>query len=115
MNDKLETAVEKAMLGTSALLPPSIIPPMTDPMGKHWEQPSASDIEIDDKYAMMTKEIFEQLKDYSCTMPTGVYPGKMWKRRMNYHDESKGWLLVWYGHCDKPNHCSKNFREIIKI
>lgn len=57
-----------------------IIPEMTDPLGQCWEQPVRQDILIGDDTAIMPKAAYDQLKEYSTTLPSGVYPGKMWKR-----------------------------------
>lgn len=93
-----------------------MIPPMTDPMGKHWEQPSVDRILVDETHAMMSQRTLDELADYSCTQPTGVYKGKMWKRRKEYLDESKGWWLCWYGPSEKgPEYCSVNVRSVIVI
>lgn len=68
-----------------------IIPPITYPMGKCWEQPHRRYIELDDTHALMSEQTFYELKEYSTTIPTGVYDGKMWKA---FH---KGeWYLRWY-------------------
>ncbi len=48
-------------------------------MGRNWDQPPTSDILIDDEYALMTKATFDRLAEYSCSTPSGVYPGKMWR------------------------------------
>lgn len=69
----------------------SQIPPITDPLGKHWRQPPASEIAIDDEVAMMTAKTFEALAEYSCTIPSGKYAGKMWKLFTG-----KAWYLRWY-------------------
>jgi hypothetical protein len=55
------------------------IPPITDPMGKYWNQPNRFEIEIDDKSALMSQKTFSQIPDYTHSQPTGVYPGKMWR------------------------------------
>lgn len=53
----------------------------------------------DDKTAVMGPEDFQALPDYSASIPTGTTIGKRWKRRKDYHDESKGWRLGEYvGH-----------------
>lgn len=70
----------------------NIIPKITDPMGKYWDQPSSSDIAIDNSIAVMTNDSFQRLANYSATLPSGTYAGKMWKCQTN-----NGWLLVWYG------------------
>lgn len=92
---------------------PEVIPPITDEMGKYWDQPNLEGILIDDKNALMSDSDFWALSDYSSTFPSGVYDGKMWKRRLNYYDESKGWNLCWYGPSEDPNKCSINHRRIL--
>ena len=52
--------------------------------------------------AVMCNHEFEQLDDYSCSLPTGTRIGKMWKRRKDYHDETKGWLMGEYAELDPP-------------
>lgn len=56
-----------------------IIPPITDPLGKHWQQPHRRFIELDDTHALMSEQTFKGLKEYSTSIPTGRYEGKMWK------------------------------------
>ena len=69
------------------------IPKCVHPLSKHWDQPKNTEIEIDDIYALMSEESFEELKEYSCSIPTGVYAGKMWKAFNPLKDE---WYLRWY-------------------
>lgn len=90
------------------------IPPITDPMGRHWDQPDRSRILVDDNHALMDERTFKELGDYSCTIPTGVYDGKMWKRGEPYGKPER-WYLLWYGPSDKLDQCSVNFREIILV
>lgn len=97
------------------------IPPMTDPLGRHWDQPDRAQITIDADYALMSRETFDALPEYSASKPTGCYPGKMWKRHDGAHDYAfiaRGgkpeWLLCWYGESEKgPGWCSNNWRKII--
>lgn len=90
------------------------IPDMTDAMGQHWKQPEKTDFLIDSTHAVMTRQTFDKLPEYSCSTPTAVYPGKMWKRREPYSGEVKRWLLCWYGESEKgPDYCSTNVREIL--
>jgi hypothetical protein len=97
---------------------------MTDPLGKHWEQPSREEILVDDYHAVMTKKSFDQLKDYSQSQPTGVYEGKMWRRQqykevtlreVARHVATGKWLLCWYGEHPNPGVVSNNYREILII
>ncbi len=94
------------------------IPPITDPLGKHWIQPSLDKILIDDTYALMARATFDSLAEYSATIPSGVYPGKMWKRHDGLFDpqckpEDRMWFLMWFGECEDPGMCSNNFRAIL--
>lgn len=55
----------------------NIIPKITDKRGMLWKQPHRRYIEIDEEYALMTKQTFEGLREYSVTIPSGEYEGKM--------------------------------------
>lgn len=95
------------------------IPPMTHELGRYWDQPNPARILIDDTHAVMDEATLKALHEYSTTMPTGVYEGKMWKA--NRWERAPGgairmtdrWLLRWYGFSDKPDCCSNNQREIL--
>ena len=96
---------------------PNHIPPITDPMGSGWDQPSRSDIDFINGRAVMTKATFDKLPEYSASLPSGVYEGKMWKRLDGRHDptarkEDIRWLLMWYGPSKKPDQCSINHLPI---
>lgn len=84
------------------------IPPITDPLGKYWRQPDRNRIEVDETHALMTEADFESLSEYSTSIPSGVYPGKMWRRQ-----QVDGWYLVWFGECADPSKCSINFRKAL--
>lgn len=86
-----------------------IIPPITEPLGKAWQAPDRSEIEIDHQYARMKRSAFNKLLDYSRSTPTGVYAGKMWKAGDGKHN----WWLHWFSESDKPDMCNHNVREII--
>jgi len=58
----------------------------------------------------MTEFELNALADYSHSMPSGVYEGKMWKRF-----DAGIWLLMWFGNSDIPDNCSVNWREIIVV
>lgn len=96
------------------------IPAITDPLGKYWKQPDTSLIAIDDEFAAMSRATFDALAEYSLTSPTGVYPGKTWKRHDGIRDQEflRGgakpeWLLCWFGESEKgPKWCSNNSRKI---
>lgn len=89
---------------------------MTDPLGRHWNQPAPDLIEIDDTHALMTKATFEQLPEYSATIPSGVYPGKMWRRHDGAFDIKRErppvWMLCWFGEV-RDGACEIYFREVL--
>jgi hypothetical protein len=85
------------------------IPPITRELGKYWEQPQRSEILLDENHAVMSRATFQKLAEYSTTVPTGVYEGKMWRRR----EPSRGWLLAWYGPHPTLGICSINLRQIV--
>lgn len=84
------------------------IPKITDPMGKHWEQPELSEIILHMSRAVMDKKAFNLLKDYSRTNPSGVYVGKMWKARML----DGSWKLRWYSPGDSSEYLCVKQRTI---
>lgn len=96
------------------------IPELDSPFDQNaWRQPSRESILIDATHACMTQDTFAQLAEYSTTMPTGVYPGKMWRRHDGIYDkkcpvESRRWLLCWYGLADNSM-CPIEFREVLII
>lgn len=88
----------------------NIIPKITDKRGMSWNQPHRRYIEIDEEYALMTKQTFEGLRKYSLTIPSGEYEGKMWK-------VNRGgiWYLYWYDHDDNPSMIKIERREILLL
>lgn len=76
------------------------IPPMTDPLGEYWVQPKLDQILVDDKTAVMKRDAFDMLHEYSFSIPNGTYAGKMWKLF-----NGKDWHLAWYE--NMPNDTSK--------
>jgi hypothetical protein len=80
-----------------------VIPEMTDPLGKHWAQPDRQMIFIRDGKAHMCAEDFRTLKQYDTSFPSGVYPGKMWKRI-----NSGVAYLCWYGEENADRQCPIN-------
>lgn len=103
----------------AVVLATSIIPPITDPMGRHWDQPNTENFVIDDTHVIMSERDFKALAEYSTTTPSGVYPGKCWKSQVA-EDLGAGkwrwtdrWLLRWFGTCEDPKFCSNHHREII--
>lgn len=98
-----------------------MIPEMTDPMGRHWRQPQdIREAPMDTTHVLLSRRQFDGLPEYSATSPSGVYPGKCWKRA---HPGPcapgslpvrgpKRWFLMWYGESPNPRYCSINHREI---
>lgn len=88
------------------------IPPMTDPLGRHWKQPSVDQILLDDNHALMDMAAFNCLPEYSRSIPSGVYPGKMWKAVLSDGTAH----LCWFGIVEgRPDVCSNNNREILVV
>lgn len=97
-----------------------MIPVMDDPLGKYWEQPrSIRSAPMDDKHVLLTPRQLEQLHEYSATIPTGVYPGKCWKRIEPNRNRTKHTklvtYLVWYGDETTDHQCPILFREVLVI
>lgn len=93
------------------------IPAITDPLGKHWRQPDRDAITFDRGRAIMTRETFDALPDYSGSIPSGVYDGKMWKRLDGLYDptcapEDRKWMLCWYYPGTKPTQCRIDYVPI---
>jgi hypothetical protein len=86
------------------------IPAITDPLGRHWQQPLRDRVLVDETHALLEKQDFEQLLDYSRSRPTGVYVGKMWRCFFR-----EGWFLCWYGAGDKPGTCRAHFRQLLVL
>lgn len=84
-----------------------MIPAITDPNGRYWDQPKREDILIDETHAIMSKDTFAKLCHYEISIPSGVYTGKMWRRRNT---------LVWFAdHPTDAKLCSMHCREIIIV
>lgn len=87
-----------------------IIPEMTNPLSRYWHQPPLDDIAVYDDIAIMDRDTLEGLPEYSMSIPTGTYEGKMWKRM-----DRKGWTLCWYKDSDVPGRidiCSRPIRVL---
>lgn len=61
--------------------------------------PAPSPILLDDTDAVMARSAFDELPEYSCSIPTGVTIGKQWKARRPASDT--GWFLGSYE--DEPD------------
>lgn len=89
--------------------PPAFLPEDAD-LARGWEAPQRTGVLIDETHAMMSQPSFDKLLDYSVSMPSGVYPGKMWKA----HVRGEGWFLRWYGQ-GPPGMCTNNERKILIV
>lgn len=67
------------------------IEPITDPLGRNWQQPPRERILIDDTHALCSEVDFFTLLEYSASIPSGKYAGKMWR-----HNTGVKWFLRWY-------------------
>lgn len=97
----------------STLLPKTaadVIPPITDPRGRYWDQPRREDISISSRFAKMSFATFNKLSRYHQTTPSGVYEGKMWASV-----SGSSAFLIWYGCRDESDKCSINMRKILFI
>jgi hypothetical protein len=88
--------------------PDNVIPPITDPLGRHWNQPDRDEIQITDTRAYMTTATKNKLSFYDSTLPTGTYDGKMWGRCL---DNGKV-LLCWFAPDTDPTKILIRSREI---
>jgi hypothetical protein len=51
---------------------------------------------LDQTHAVMEQAEFDALDEYSCSEPTGVVIGKMWKRGEPYVGQRTNWFLGSY-------------------
>lgn len=72
------------------------IPIITHELGKYWKQPELHEIIFKDDKAFMSLKALNKLGEYNCSLPSGVYVGKMWKRkRLRFFN---AYYLLWYDH-----------------
>jgi len=88
------------------------IPEMVHPLSKYWKQPDRLDVDINNEYATMNRTAFNKLHDYTRSEPSGVYEGKMWKKKINPGGK---WFLFWYDESNDPGYCSVKCKEILII
>ncbi len=64
----------------------------------------------------ISRSAFDGLPEYSCSVPTGVYPGKVWRCNLNAFAPRIGteplWVIREYV-ADGPDHCSIDCRRPI--
>lgn len=83
------------------------LPPMTHPLSAVWDQPNSDQMAVYDDIAIMDLSTLVCLHEYSASIPTGVYEGKMWRCAVG-----NDWQLCWYGPSKDPDKCSINRRPI---
>lgn len=84
------------------------IPAMPAEWARYWQAPDRSEIVFQGADAVMTYKAFDRLLDYSDSVPTGVYDGKMWKARLDGN-----WYLRWYSTArSNPDKCIIHTRPI---
>ena len=108
----MTTALEVALKRAEAL---EWIPRMTHPLSKVWQQPDRSEITVDDKYALMDRKAFSRLKEYSSSIPSALYVGKMWKRGWPFRDPRLKWFLCYVVPHEDPTKVVIREREIVLI
>lgn len=120
-----------------------LIPAMTHPLSSAWHQPDRSELLFDEHndVVLMTEATLKKLPEYSCSMPSGVYEGKMWRsidilvrnpangRTVTLNPfnidrkaiEAKGYTMTkihylhWWTSSDDPDKCKHNYMEIVLI
>jgi hypothetical protein len=100
------------------------VPPMTDPYGEYWSQPDPNTFLFDDTHVLMTRDQLRELPEYTITLPTGTYVGKMWRsysgRVKHVADarvqiEKDAWMLCWYEDCEDPTRIAIKRRTILLL
>lgn len=70
-------------------------------------------MQLDEEHAVMTREVFEKLDNYTHTLPTGTYANKIWRR------EDLGlpgvWYLGEYVDVDDPEKIGIKWRAIVVV
>jgi hypothetical protein len=68
---------------------------------------------LNDDLVVLTKDEFDALPEYSCSTPTGTTIGRLWKRKKDYDDETKGWKMGEYTPHYKPKTVGIRWRHIV--
>jgi hypothetical protein len=95
-----------------------VIPEITDGLGLGWKQPPRDLILLNEDTAVMARATWERLAEYSCSNPSGVYDGKMWRQHSGARDYRAKEItpyLCWYGPSDLPGSCSINYRRVFLL
>jgi len=93
--------------------PPKLESPYESPLTV-WPQPAREEILIDETHAVMEGATLDRLSEYSASIPSGVYPGKMWARRVVRRLDAADWYLCWYSRVEgRDDICAINSRRIL--
>lgn len=68
---------------------------------------------LDDRHAVMTRAEFERLMEYSRSIPSGTYVGKIWKRRQWLNSDV--WLLGEYVDVGSQTEIGIKWRAILVV
>lgn len=109
--------------GDTLTLGTKVVPAIELDLGRNWSQPTRDflnfhmapeqpgSLVLKPKAVYMTKRTMEELREYSSTTPTGVYPGKMWR---GHWDDT--WYLLWFSEVKSdPNMCAVNSCPILLL
>lgn len=107
---KMPLPAAPGIRGRSAL---HVIPEIDLDRMHYWRQPPRERIVINDSYAYMSAMTWLSLAAYDETIPTAVYPGKMWRCSPSRGPDAGRHFLLWFGTVEgKPNLCSNNIRDV---
>lgn len=94
------------------------IPQIPDKWAPYWDQLTRDAILVDKTHALMSRDTFAALPEYSASVPTGVYAGKMWRccywKTNEFGYRIPDWCLRWYGDVIRDS-CTIHTREIILV
>lgn len=88
------------------------VPPIKDRRGNAWKQPDPKEFAFDEHndYVLMNRKQFDELRDFSKSIPPSLYIGKMWRGS----DDGQTWFLHWWDDVT-VGHTSHYLREIILV
>jgi hypothetical protein len=68
---------------------------------------------VDEAYALMTQKEFDELPEYSCSLPTATTVGKRWKHGSPYVGERTRWTMGEYVEHADPTMVGILWREVL--
>lgn len=60
----------------------------------------------------ISQKAFDGLPEYSCSYPSQTTIGKVWKSKLDYYDESKGWMIGEYIEVGKVDKVGIDWRRV---